>query len=48
MPVIVPRDKEALWIDPGAKDLKELGSVLKPYPAEAMKMAEVAAGDLRD
>jgi hypothetical protein len=40
MPVIVPKDKEALWIDPGARDPKELAAILKPYPAEEMKMAE--------
>ena len=40
MPVIVPRDKEARWIDPGMQDSKELASVLKPYPAEEMKVAE--------
>jgi putative SOS response-associated peptidase YedK len=40
MPVIVPRDKEALWMDPGAPDPRELATILKPYPAEEMKMAE--------
>ena len=40
MPVIVPRDKEARWIDPGMQDPKGLASVLKPYPAEEMKVAE--------
>ncbi|MEK6534249.1 MAG: SOS response-associated peptidase [Thermodesulfobacteriota bacterium] len=40
MPVIVPKDKEALWMDPGAPDPRELVAILKPYPAEEMKMAE--------
>jgi putative SOS response-associated peptidase YedK len=40
MPVIVPKDKEALWIDPREQDKRELEAILKPYPAENMKMAE--------
>ncbi len=40
MPVIVPKDEEALWMDPGVLDPKELAAILKPYPAEEMKMAE--------
>jgi putative SOS response-associated peptidase YedK len=40
MPVIVPKDKEALWIDPNVPDQRELAAILKPYPAEEMKMAE--------
>ena len=40
MPVIVPKDKEALWLDPGTKDQRELAAILKPFPAEAMKMEE--------
>jgi hypothetical protein len=36
----VPKDKEALWMDPGARDPKELAAILKPYPAGEMKMAE--------
>ena len=40
MPVIVPKDKEALWMDPGMPDPRELAAILKPYPAEEMKMAE--------
>ena len=48
MPVIVPRDKEALWIELRTQHLKELESVLKPYPSEEMKMVEVAAWDLSD
>ena len=40
MPVIVPKDKEALWMDPGVPDPRELAAILKTYPAEAMQMAE--------
>jgi len=40
MPVIVPKDKEARWIDPGVPDPRKLAAILKPYPAEEMKMAE--------
>jgi len=40
MPVIVPKDKEALWMDPGVPDPRELAAILKPYPAKEMKMAE--------
>ena len=40
MPVIVPKDKETLWMDPGPPDPRELAAILKPYPAEEMKMAE--------
>lgn len=40
MPVIVPRDKEALWINPVAKNQNELLDLLKPYPTEEMKMAD--------
>jgi putative SOS response-associated peptidase YedK len=36
----VPKDEEALWMDPGVLDPKELAAILKPYPAEEMKMAE--------
>ena len=39
MPVIVPKGKESLWIDTNFHDQGELMSILKPYPAEEMKMA---------
>ena len=41
MPVILSKDKEALWIEPGIKDADQLLSILTPYPSEEMKMAEV-------
>jgi putative SOS response-associated peptidase YedK len=40
MPVIVPKDKETLWIDPAVTDQRALATILKPYPAEEMKMTE--------
>jgi len=41
MPVIVPKDYESTWIDPENPNQKDLLSILKPYPAEDMKMEEV-------
>ena len=46
MPVILSKDKEAIWIEPGIKDADQLLSILTPYPSEEMKMAEVM-GSLR-
>lgn len=43
MPVIVPKDKEALWLDPDNRHQKELLSLLKPYPSDEMLMFEVDA-----
>ena len=40
MPVILPKGKEALWLDPKVGDAKELMSLLRPYPSEEMKMRE--------
>ena len=46
MPVIVPKDSESAWIDPENQNRGDLLSILKPYPAEDMKM-EVVRGPLR-
>lgn len=43
MPVIVPKNKEALWLDPDNRHQKELLSLLKPYPSDEMLMFEVDA-----
>jgi len=43
MPVIVPRDSEAAWIDPGIDDRALLLSLLKPYPPDDMAMSEADA-----
>jgi len=40
MPVIVPKDKEALWMDHDVPGQRELTAILKPYPAEGMTMSE--------
>ncbi len=42
MPVILPRDTEAAWLDPQFEDTAYLQSVLVPYPADAMQMCPVA------
>jgi putative SOS response-associated peptidase YedK len=41
MPVILPRDREQLWIDPGLEDPYMLQSLLEPYPADLMHMTRV-------
>ena len=40
MPVIVPHDSYAEWLDPETPE-KRLAELLRPYPAETMKMIEV-------
>lgn len=42
MPVIVPKEGEAAWIDPANRDREGLLALLKPYPAEEMLMSAVA------
>jgi len=44
MPVIVPKDQEAPWIDPGNHNQKGLLSILKPYSSDEMMMSEVDPG----
>jgi putative SOS response-associated peptidase YedK len=43
MPVIVPKDKESLWIDPAVQSQGKLSSVLKPYPAAEMEAISLTA-----
>ena len=43
MPVIIPRDMEDLWLNPGEKDQDVLLGLLKPYPSEEMEIHEVFA-----
>ncbi len=43
MPVIIPKDKEAAWLDPYTVKLDELASLLKPYPPDEMVLSEVDA-----
>lgn len=42
MPVIIPRDAYKIWLDPGFTHLPELQSLLKPYPASAMRRYRVS------
>ena len=36
MPVILPREKEELWLEPGVEDPASLTGILTPYPDEAL------------
>ena len=40
MPVIIPKEKEAAWIDPLNRDRELLLSLLKPYPPDEMRVLE--------
>lgn len=42
MPVIIPKDKEDLWLDPEVQEPEKLHDLLKPYPAELMEMYAVS------
>ena len=42
MPVILPREKEELWLDTGLDDPATLTSVLIPHPGEDMDAYEVS------
>jgi putative SOS response-associated peptidase YedK len=42
MPVIVPRELEALWLAPETRGPEELGPVLQPYPAGEMEAYAVS------
>jgi putative SOS response-associated peptidase YedK len=44
MPVIVPKEREAAWIDPHNHHPKELLSLLKPYPSDEMTMSRIDPG----
>ncbi len=37
MPVIVPKEKESLWIDPAVQDENSLSPILQPYPSSEME-----------
>lgn len=43
MPVIIPQEKEDLWLNPEEQDQDILLELLKPYPAGEMEMHEVSA-----
>jgi putative SOS response-associated peptidase YedK len=42
MPVILPPEAYALWLDPRVTDPRKLQSLLGPYPAEAMRVHPVS------
>jgi putative SOS response-associated peptidase YedK len=41
MPVILPKNLEAVWIDTENHNQKELLSILKAYPSDEMTMSDV-------
>jgi putative SOS response-associated peptidase YedK len=41
MPVILPHESASIWLNPENQNKEELLSLLKPYPAEGMKMEGV-------
>jgi len=43
MPVIIPKDKEDLWLDTDMHDQDILLGLLRPYPAEEMEMYPVSS-----
>jgi len=42
MPVILPRESESVWLDPGVDDPSKLTDLLQPYPADAMTARPVS------
>ena len=42
MPVMVPKEREAFWMDPDNQNQQDLLSILKPYPSEEMEMSEAS------
>ena len=42
MPVIIPEERFAEWLDPAHNDIEALTSLLVPYPADAMKAFPVS------
>ena len=42
MPVILPRESEDLWLEPGVEDPASLTGILAPYPDECMDAYEVS------
>jgi len=43
MPVIMPKDKESLWIDPAVQNHAQLSSVLQPYPSAEMEVVSLTS-----
>lgn len=42
MPVIIPRDKETLWLDPAVDDVETLKGLLKSFPSGEMELVRVS------
>jgi putative SOS response-associated peptidase YedK len=42
MPVILPREKERVWLAP-ERGIQPLQAILNPYPAEQMQMYEISS-----
>jgi putative SOS response-associated peptidase YedK len=42
MPVILPRDKEDIWLNPANEEKEQLLGILTPYPSEEMIAFEVS------
>jgi putative SOS response-associated peptidase YedK len=42
MPVIIPKDKEDLWLDPKTADKEKLLALLTPYPSEEMEFYRIS------
>ena len=42
MPVILPREREGLWLEPRLEDAASLTGILAPYPDEALDAYEVS------
>lgn len=42
MPVIIPRDRQELWLDTETGDKTELLSLLKPYPSKELELYDVS------
>jgi putative SOS response-associated peptidase YedK len=45
MPVMIPKDKESIWLDPAVESQALLRSLLIPYSAD--EMAIMNAADLK-
>lgn len=44
MPVILSREDEELWLDPGLNETERLLSLLRPYPDEKISAYRVGRG----
>jgi putative SOS response-associated peptidase YedK len=42
MPVIVPKDKEHIWLDTALQDLAVLHSIMTPYPSDEMEKMDLS------